>query len=244
MWKALKRFAWFWLKSPQRKLLGYGTIITDLKGVCGLGFGQKSRETIWVCVGLKDRSENLKRLVTNLQQINRNGAFALSIYDQGSADAENLFAWLKENWKSELIWNSHPADFTRASAFNKAIEQAKGDLVFACDADMTLPENLEQRIRQYVRPGSGWFPVCQSQIGAESPDWKWLSAGTGLVAGHKKWHAKALFYDEKFRSWGGEDWDMFFRFYRSSLMPLRTRCEGLYHHWHPSLRPEDYENLF
>lgn len=242
--KALKRFAWFWLKSPQRKRLGYGTIITDLKGLLGLGFGLKSKDTVWVCVGVKDRSASLKRLVTNLQQINLNGAFGLSVYDQGSADAENLFAWLQENWQGDLVWKSRPADFTRAVAFNRAIDQAKGDLVFVCDADMTLPKGLEKQIRKYVRQSSAWFPVCQTQLAPENPDWKWLSAGTGLVAGHKKWHAKALFYDENFRSWGGEDWDMFFRFYRSGIMPLRTRCEGLYHHWHKSLRPEDYKNLF
>ncbi|MBM3920361.1 MAG: glycosyltransferase family 2 protein [Sphingomonadales bacterium] len=244
MWKALKRFAWFWLKSPQRKRLGYGTILTDIKGLLGLFTGQKSKETIWMCVGLKDRTENLKRLVESLEKINANGSFALSVYDQGSTDADALHAWLKTNWSGLLLWKSEPADFTRTVAFNRAMKQATGDLIFVCDADMTLPNNLEKLLRRYVRPQSAWFPVCQGQLLPETPDWKWLSAGTGLFAGHKKWHGKAMVYDERFKSWGGEDWDMFFRFYQSGIMPLRTRCEGLYHHWHESLRPENYEKLF
>lgn len=244
MWNALKRFAWFWLKSPQRKRLGYTTLLTDLKGITGLVLQRKTNARIWVCVGIKDRSENLKRLVKSLSAINLNGSFALSVYDQGSADAEALHSWLKENWQGDFIWKSEHADFTRAAAFNRAIEQAKGDFIFVCDADMTLPENLELQLRRYVRKSTAWFPVCQAQLSQESDSWKWLSAGTGLVGGHKQWHSRALFYDENFKSWGGEDWDMFFRFYKNGIMPLRTRCDGLYHHWHPSLRPEDYENLF
>ena len=244
MWKALKRFAWFWLKSPQRKRLGYGTIVTDIKGLLGLIWAKKSTDTIWVCVGVKDRSENLKRMVTSLSALNMKGAFGLSVYDQGSADATELQAWLKANWNGELVWQCKTAEFARSVAFNQAVDQAKGDLVFVCDADMTLPLDLEKQIRRYVSKKTVWFPVCQSQLGPDSAEWKWLSAGTGLFAGHKQWHGKAMVYDENFRSWGGEDWNMFFRFYEHGIMPLRTRCEGLYHHWHKSLRPDNFENFF
>jgi glycosyltransferase involved in cell wall biosynthesis len=244
VWKQLKRFAWFWLKSPQRKRLGYHTILTDFKGLLGILLPVKNEETIWVCVGIKDRGENLKRLVTSLAEINKNKSFALSVYDQGSEDAEALHQWLRQAWKGELVWQSKPADFSRAFAFNKAMEQAKGDLIFVCDADMTLPADIEKQIRQYVRKKSAWFPVCQSQLKPDAPYWKWLTAGTGLFAAHRKWHAKALPYHEAFVTWGGEDWDLFFRFYQNGIMPLRTRCTGLYHHWHTSMEPVGYKAIF
>ena len=245
MWKKLKRFAWFWLKSPQRKRLGFlSTIVTDFRGLRGLAFQPKSREAIWVCVGVKDRTENLKRLVQSLIKINQNGAFALSVYDQGSADANALQAWLKEHWLDAFVWQSIPTEFTRAVACNRAVEQAKGDLIFVCDADMTVPAELEKQIRRYVRCFSAWFPVCQSQLSPDKTDWKWLTAGTGLFAAHKQWHAKALVYNETLSQWGGEDWDLFFKFYQNGIMPLRTRCAGLYHHWHPSLEPPDYKPVF
>jgi glycosyltransferase involved in cell wall biosynthesis len=244
VWRALKRFAWFWLKSPQRKRLGYRSIFTDIKGLFGLIIGGKCDEQIWVCVGLKDRSESFKRLINSLNGINTYKTFALSVHDQGSADANELQLWLQENWNGLLLWQSEPADFSRALSFNRAIEQADGDLIFVCDADITLPADLEKQIRRFVRPNSAWFPVCQSQLRPESPEWKWLSAGTGLFAGHKKWHGKAILYDENFKHWGGEDWDMFFRFYASGVMPLRSRCQDLYHHWHTSMRPENYINIF
>lgn len=245
MWKQLKRFAWFWLKSPQRKKLGFlSTIVTDLRGFAGLVFQPKCSDTIWVCVGIKDRSDNLKRMVESLGKINCNGVFALSVYDQGSADADQLQEWLEQHWKGALAWQSVPATFTRAVACNRAISQAKGDLIFVCDADMTLPANLEKHIRRFVRHSSAWFPVCQSQLSPGKTDWKWLTAGTGLFAGHRQWHTKALTYNENYTQWGGEDWDMFFRFYQNGIMPLRTRCADLYHHWHPSLEPPDYKPVF
>ncbi len=244
MLTALKRFAWFWLKSPQRKQLGYTTISIDLMGLLGLFGSKKSWETIWVCVGIKDRSDNVKRLVTSLSAINGTGIFGLSIYDQGSTDSEALHLWLQKHWNGALVWESESGDFTRSAAFNRAIKQAKGDLIFACDADMTLPPDLENTIRRYVRPKTAWFPICQWQLNPKNPSWKWLSAGTGLFAAHKKWHGQAMVYDEKFQSWGGEDWDMFFRCYQSGIMPLRTRCKGLYHHWHESVKPDQYKNLF
>ncbi len=245
MWKQLKRFAWFWFKSPQRRRLGHmSTIFTDVRGLAGLVFRPKCKETIWVCVGIKDRSDNLKRLVESLLNINRKDAFALSVYDQGSEDANTLREWLEEQWKGALVWQSVPATFTRAVACNGAIAQAEGNLIFVCDADMTLPADLEKQIRRYVRQSSAWFPVCQSQLSPEKKDWKWLTAGTGLFAGHRQWHAQELVYSETYTQWGGEDWDMFFRFYQNGIMPLRTRCAGLYHHWHPSLEPPDYKPVF
>jgi hypothetical protein len=50
--------------------------------------------------------------------------------------------------------------------------------------------------------------------------------------------------DEKYSSWGKEDWDLFFRFYKAGIMPLRTRVKGLYHHWHTPSRPADFKKMF
>ena len=244
MFAALKRFAWFWLKSPQRKVVGYKTIWTDILGLTAWLFSKKSKETIWVCVGIKDRTENLKRLVQSLSEINKNKVFALSVHDQGSADAESLADWLKTHWNGALQCNSAAADFSRALAFNKAIQHAEGDLIFVCDADMTVPNDLENQIRKYVTPKTAWFPVCQFQVHENRPEWKWLSAGTGLFAAHRAWHKNALPLDEKFISWGGEDWDLFFRFYKNQICPIRTRCKGLFHHWHKSLKPDDFTSVF
>ncbi len=242
--KQLKRFAWFIFKSPQRKILGYGTFICDLKGLFSMVFGKKSKETIWVCVGLKDRTENFKRLVESLTVIHKNQNFALSVHDQCSADSRELELWLKANWPGKLIWSSEKADFNRSRAFNRAMYQATGNLVFICDADITLPPNLEQLIRKYTRPSTAWFPICQWQLKHDSREWMWFTKGAGLFSAHKIWHKNSLGYDESITGWGGEDWNQFFRMYKGGVMPLRTRCTGLYHHWHEPTEPQDWKKLF
>lgn len=207
-------------------------------------FGKKCHDTIWVCVGLKDRSENLKRLVNSLKNLYNNHNFALSVHDQGSVDSADLQLWLKQNWSGKLIWSSSETDFSRSLAFNYAVKQAEGNLVFICDADMVLPPNLEQQIRLYTRPHMAWFPVCQWQIQENKTEWMWFTRGTGLFSAHREWHKRALGYDETIKSWGGEDWGQFFRFYKNGFMPLRTRCKGLYHCWHSPSEPEGWVKLF
>lgn len=243
MWNSLKRFAWFWLKSPQRKLLGFSTVFTDLKGLMEIAVYPKPRGTVWICVGNKDRSEALKRLILSLNE-NTEADFGLSVADAGSADAKSLHSWIQKHWTRPLIWSEAEEVFSRSKVFNRAIRQAPGDLVMVCDADMTVPHDLEQRIRSFIRPHAAWFPVCQYQLHQDDEAWKWLSAGTGLLAMHKTWHAGAGLLDETIAEWGGEDWDWFFRFYRTGIVPIRTRETGLYHHWHASLAPDSFTALF
>ena len=242
--KKLKRLAWFIFKSPQRKMLGFGTLLCDLKGLFSILFGEKSTEPIWVCVGVKDRTKNIHRLVQSLSTIYNNENFALSVHDQGSADSTELELWLKDNWPGKLIWSSAKADFNRSRAFNRAVNQAAGNLVFVCDADMTLPPKLEQQIRKYTRPATAWFPVCQWQLNPNNDDWMWFTQGTGLFSAHKIWHKNSLGYDESITGWGGEDWNQFFSMYKSGMMPVRTRCNGLFHHWHEPTEPQDWKKLF
>ena len=240
----LKRFAWFIFKSPQRKNVGVGTLWTDIKGIFGILFRKKSHEEIWVCVGVKNRTDNLKRLVSSLQKAEDAGSIALSIADAGSDDAVELKTWLGQSWKGKLVWSAAVQEFHRAEVFNRAIRQAEGNFIFVCDADMTVPVDLVKQIRRHVRPTSAWFPVCQWQMFEDMHDWKWFTAGTGLFAAHKKWQGDLVYYNETIKGWGAEDWDMFFRFYQKGIMPLRSRCNGLYHHWHQSMKPADWNPLF
>lgn len=186
----------------------------------------------------------MKRLVNSLNALTGNDKPGLSIADAGSADVEELKAWLQANWTGQLKFSHQAEEFNRARAFNRAIRQAPADLIFVCDADMTVPLDLMQLIRKKVSRKTIWFPVCQWQISEDKPDWKWYTAGTGLFAANKKWHGEQVFYDENKLGWGGEDWEHFFRCYRTGIMPLRSRCAGLYHHWHESLKPEDWQPLF
>lgn len=220
------------------------TLWTDIKGIFGILLRRKSQEEIWVCVGVKNRTDNLKRLVSSLQKAEDAGSIALSIADAGSDDAFELKTWLEQSWNGKWVWSAAEQEFHRAEVFNRAIRQAEGNFIFVCDADMTVPVDLVKQIRRHVRTTSAWFPVCQWQMFEDMRDWKWFTAGTGLFAAHKKWHGDLVYYNETIKGWGAEDWDMFFRFYQKGIMPMRSRCNGLYHHWHQSMKPADWNPLF
>ncbi|MBS3915169.1 MAG: hypothetical protein KG003_11765 [Bacteroidetes bacterium] len=244
----LKRLAWFLLKSPQRKWVGWSTIFTDISGIFILFFHRIfpiKNEKIWICVGVKNRGQYLlDYLVTSMNKAEQADQLALSIADCNSHDIPDLENKIREIWKGELIFHSENSAFTRAKTFNRAIKNSKGNLVFVCDADITLPQNIVQTIRRNTTKKTAWFPICQWQLEDTKPEWKWLSAGTGLFSTYKNNLDKTGLYDEQIQSWGKEDWDLFFRFYKYGIFPFRSRCKGLYHHWHQSSRPENYVNLF
>lgn len=246
--KKLRQFFWFLLKSPQRKWIGWQTIWTDIAGVVSLITRSgviKKKDIIWICVGNKNRSSSLlKYLVKSLADCEENSNLALSVADCNSTDVSDLENEIKKIWKGPLIFTVKDEPFARSVVFNRAVNQANGEIIFVCDADVSLPKNLVPRIRKYVTSKSAWFPICQYQQSEYGKDWKWLTSGTGLFAATSAHLRKTGLYDESIKSWGKEDWDLFFRFYSAEIMPYRSRCIGLLHHWHPSEKPEDYVNMF
>lgn len=227
-------------------MVGWATLMTDLKGLISLAFSRSGKpEILWICVGNKDRSYSLlKHLINSMVASPEKDRLALSVADCGSTDIPDLESEIRKIWTGELIFSSVAVPFERAAAFNRAVEQAGGELVFICDADVSIPGNLAKQAKRYVSHSTAWFPVCQWQLEKGKPDWKWFSAGTGLCAFTKTQLRKTGMLDTAFKDWGKEDWDLFFRCYRSGIMPLRSRCSGLYHHWHPPSKPADYVNMF
>jgi glycosyltransferase involved in cell wall biosynthesis len=244
----LKRLAWFIFKAPQRRMVGWATLLTDIKGLFSVSvqaFRKKEKEVIWVCTGNKNRSKALlENLVSSLAKCKNAERLALSVADCESTDIADLETEIRKIWKGKLVFSSWDYEFHRSSCFNRALKQAKGNVVFVCDADISVPVNIVDKIDRYVTADTAWFPVCQWQKNAGNRKWKWFSAGTGIFASTWEQLLETGLYDETFLEWGKEDWDLFFRFYKAGIMPLRTRTKGLYHHWHPSSKPEDYTNMF
>ncbi|MBU6325492.1 MAG: hypothetical protein KJS92_08385 [Bacteroidetes bacterium] len=250
--KKLKRLAWFLFKSPQRKLVGWSSLFTDVRGICNLlwnclGFRHKHTQEIWVCTGLLNRSQHyLDVLLPSLMEARKHGArIALSIADCGSTDNPDLEAAIKAKWDGTLVFSSVQEPFARSRCFNRAIRQARGELLFICDADMSVPASLDKLLQRYVGTYLAWAPVCRKMLGPNPGDgWKYQSEGTGILACNRKHLERSGMLDERITTWGGEDWDLFFRLYRAGIMPLRTRCRNLVHHYHPSLKPADFKPVF
>lgn len=250
--KRLKRLAWFLLKSPQRGIVGWRSLLVDLRGLGNLiwnsiGLKPGQQQEIWVCTGLLNRSEHyLEVLLPSLMEARKTGArIALSIADCGSNDHPDLETAIKSKWDGTLVFSSVKEPFARSRCFNRAIRQARGELLFICDADMSVPASLDKLLERYVGAYLAWAPVCRKMLGPNPGDnWKYQSEGTGIVGCTKKHLERCGMLDESFTTWGGEDWDLFFRLYRAGIMPLRTRCHDLVHHYHPSLKPADFKPVF
>lgn len=247
----LKQFAWFIFKSPQRKWVGWKTLLVDIKGIWRILFHHKKakNEPIWICVGVKNRNEPLfNHLLKSMKHSKDFQQFALSVFDMGN-DEESAEEPLKRHWSGKGIYRRDSAEkFNRSAAFNEAVEQAissGAEWIFTCDADISLPNDFGQLFRKMVRRKVAWFPICQWQLELGSPAWKWFPSGTGLSGFHASdWQTLQGYRPEEFKEWGKEDWDLFFRTYAHGIYPHRSRVQGLLHHWHPSLKPSDYKPWF
>ena len=246
----LKPLAWFVFKSPQRRLVGWSTLFTDLRGLAETALAwpfPARKRTLVICTGTLNRSAHLLDMLipSLLRADNGSGRIALSVADCGSTDATDLEAEIRRRWTGTLYFNRTEEPFTRARSFNRAVKQSKEELVMLCDADMQVPADLLHKAARYVHAHCAWFPVCRMMLAAPpSDEWKYLSAGTGICVLRRLQFERIGGLDETYTRWGHEDWDFFFRCYRCGIMPLRTLEYHLVHHFHPSLKPDDFRPMF
>jgi hypothetical protein len=180
----------------------------------------------------------------------------LCVYDWNGA-GKDIFAaqppWLRYGA------GRHVSNINRAAARNESFglitAPAPADLVFFVDCDMVLPLDFSQRIREHVRPGHVYFPVCYSlyrgspmvvngdgppfhKNGSNANGW-WRDSGRGncgfTVADFQKlggWDG------ERFGTrYGREDDDVFWRAV-AQYEVHRERVPGFFHQWHTMAKEE------
>ena len=247
------KFPFWWVfKSPQRKF-GLITLYNDLLGIFQFLFRRffisVQPKPITICVGIFNRSEIfLTHFIPSLAQCNHSELIELSIVDCGSTDVSDLQAQIQKVYKGKLIFYSDVMPFTRASSFNKAVQQASHSLIFICDADFSLPRDLVQKCSDYTGEKTFWFPIVFYLYKNKPPfyhakhgEWM-LWGGKGIVACYKKDFEQLGGLNEKYTSWGGEDEEFYLRCYENNMRVIRCREKHLLHHWHPSFNPK-YKKL-
>ena len=249
-----KKIPWYLFKSPQRKTGFWFSIKVEIYGISSwlihIVLRRKSLQPISICTGIKGRATNyLTYVLPSIIAMEHQELIEISIFDCGAEDTQRLEDEIRKQWKGKLVFITNEQPFARSLAFNKAIAQATHPLIFTADADLTLPQNLPSLCNKYVSKHTVWFPICfdlkeGKPAIATKENGKWLIVGKGMFAASKEQFYKAGAYDEKYKQWGDEDWDLWFRFFKAKTLPIRTRCRGLFHHYHPSLRPDDYKPGF
>lgn len=176
----------------------------------------------------------LEVVLPSLLSCHNTSLISLCIADAGSADLASLQQRLNEALPGRVTWVHHEGPFSRSVLLNKAVDAAPDGLLFISDADIALPADLVQRVNRNTDVSRVWFPVCRALLNAEGSSSEWYEEGMGLLACTKDQFIKAGRHNETFTSWGGEDQDLFLRFWKAGFFCLRTHEEDLIHHWHPS----------
>jgi glycosyltransferase involved in cell wall biosynthesis len=243
----IKYILWYVLKSPQRKLGFWNSISLEISALFVwithiLFLSNKTKlRPISICTGIKDRtSQYLDYMLPSILKMAHQDLVEISIYDVGSEDVTFLEQRIKELWKGKLVFNSDPQPFTRSVSFNSAIEQSSNELFFACDADMSLPEDLVYLCNRFVTSKTAWFPIVFDLFENKPSvfsrkNGKWRQVGKGMFASTKQHFLEAGKYNTIYTQWGWEDIDLWISYFKAGIVPLRTKCKGLMHHWHPSL---------
>ncbi len=244
---------WFIFKSPQRKL-GWYTLWLDMMTYLNVYFinplsKKKSPEPISICVGIYNRSEVfINHFIKSLAQCKNQHLIELSVIDFGSTDIDNLRTEIEKTFNGKLVFNTITGSFTRAVAFNQAVNQCSYEKIFICDADFSLPLDIVDQCNRFTKGKLVWFPIVfylyknkPEVFGRKNGEWM-IWGGKGILACNKSHFMQVGKLDERFTDWGYEDEELWQRFYVNRFFIIRTKCSNLLHHWHTSHNPK-YKKL-
>ena len=202
--KPFKQFLWFVFKSPQRKWVGFSSVLSDFKAWYATRKRPNNLQAISVCVGIKNRSHNLlSHLIPSLNACANLDCIELSVFDCGSDDVQNLVQEIRKAWKGKLVYAEVPQNFARSISFNAAVKQASNNLILVCDADMSVPIDVLEKVNRYSGKYSAWFP--QIWFTHQDGTGHFMSEGTGIMASQRQQFLDLGGYDESITDWGKED---------------------------------------
>jgi len=238
---------YYLFKAPQRSFAPY-SIYNDLKGIAIYIwykiFPIKKLKPITICTGIYNRSENyLTHLLQSINAAKNQHLITLSVFDCNSNDVENLENEIKKYWKGKLIFNKETIKFSRSYTFNKAVNQSNTEIIFICDADLSLPKNIVESINFYTANNRVWYPIFfflyknkPAVINKNNGEWEQYGS-KGMLACLKNSWTEIGGLNETYTTWGNEDTELWERFHKNGFTIVRNRAKIL-HHWHSSHNPK------
>lgn len=197
------------------------------------------RKQIAICVGIRNRSEMLlKHLLPSMSRLDNQDRIVLSICDCHSEDEPKLYQKIRNIWKGGVIYENSNMPFTRSTSINRAVEICNSNMVFLCDADMTLPKDFVSQMDKFVGANKAWFPICFS-LNKDRPkvitkkNGFWRPYGYGMAGFLRKDFIDIgqLPVDDEYKSWGKEDTNLWNRC-KEKMFVTREKCPRLFHNWH------------
>jgi len=163
--------------------------------------------------------------------------FEVLIADDGSTD--DVSQLLKRPSKELNLRYFYQKKKGAASARNKAIEKAKGEIIIFLDSDIFASQELVEEHIRFHQQGDGIIvqgPVIQTHnlnrfvAGKKLTDFYNTFFSTGNSSIRKKYLIEAGGFDEGFTEYGWEDLELGFRLKKLALKPLWNKKAVGYHY--------------
>lgn len=209
------------------------------------------------CTMVYNRWSTLKRLLESLSNMTDND-FEVVVVDLGSTDVDLKTELPRFRMKSRLRIKKAAVNgkINRSMGRNLCAESSRAgatDIMFFIDADMLVPVDFCRIIRENVKPGQCFFPICYSLhqgcpavVKGNTSHWKknaaaiangwWRKEGWGNFGILREDYAKLGEWDVHIgKTYGGEDNNI--RDRAGKLFHVsRFNCPGFFHQWHPPNR--------
>lgn len=201
-----------------------------------------------------DTFRGLAASFTRLKPVTGAESDRLVVYDWNGSGKD-----IYSQFGRDIVFNAgnEQGHINRAAGRMRAMAAANpflDDLVFFVDCDMVLPPDFSERVRQHVKPGHAYFPICYSLYrdapmvvtsdgqqylrvpGSDANGW-WRENGRGncgfvladlmRIGGWDgaRWGTR----------YGREDDDVFWRA-TQKLAVVRERVPDFFHQWHPQTK--------
>ncbi|XP_054714814.1 chondroitin sulfate synthase 1-like [Uloborus diversus] len=228
-------------------------------------FPYSDKTYVNIIVPLYGRSDNLKRFLTNVENIclktQDKIRIAVILFDSDQEDAIESKMVFEELVRKYPTYDMHiieaPGPFSRAMALEVGSKAFSLDaLLFFVDVDIVLSSGVLERIRLNTIKGKRvYFPVVFSEYDPEYYDndaelpllseerGYWRQFGYGIVSIYHSDLKQVGGFDTSIQGWGKEDVDLYSKVVRSNLTVLRAADPGIVHVFHPISCSPELEDL-
>lgn len=242
------RFFLHWVfKSRQREYTGWRSLWNDLRAIMRYKYGAHDPAgDFTICTAISGRKNHLLQyLLASAAAADRSERIHISLFHCAKTRDEDVLNMLETHFSGRYIYCWEDVPFARSTCFNRAVRHSFTDKVLIIDADISMPKDIVKAMSRAVAPGRAWFPVCWNLpkgVNFYDPQQgNWLYSGLGTLGTTCADFHKAGGLHTGYKEWGGEDAELFREYYLHNIWCLRTRHPVFLHHWHPSLKPEEYE---
>ncbi|XP_046847388.1 beta-1,4-N-acetylgalactosaminyltransferase 3-like isoform X2 [Xenia sp. Carnegie-2017] len=162
------------------------------------------------------------------------------VYDYDSTDINIEKEFMRSSFENFVILKNPDSMYSRTFSLNRAAEAVKDPhaIIFTIDLHLEIPPTFANNVRKHcIYDKMVYTPILTRLVCGASPSYpsgSWDPWGYGMFGACKaNWDKFKGFDEVQFRTkWGGEDWDLVDRAYRSGLEFERIKMADFYHYDH------------